>query len=121
VLVTPNDFLVPTAQPYGKYAAELLGTQRYPEVRLVADGPILKPYDVTTWSLPLLMGVEVRKEIMPPPATGSAHRITDADWPRGGIEGDGDVVALRRDENNAFRVVNEVLRQRGAVNVAASV
>ena len=120
VLVTPTDFLVPTAQPYGKYAAELLGVQRYPEVRLVADGPILTPYDLTTWSLPLLMGVDVRKEILPASGSSSARRITDADWPRGGVVGNGSVVALRRDANNAFRVVNDVLKQRGSVSVASA-
>jgi hypothetical protein len=120
VLVTPTDFLVPTAQPYGKYAAELLERQRYPEVRLVADGPILKPYDVTTWSLPLLMGVDVRREILPSAAANGAHRIADTDWPRGGIDGRGSVVALTRDANNAFRVVNEVLRKGGSVRVAPS-
>ena len=120
VLVSATDFLVPTAQPYGKYAAELLGTQRYPEVRLVPDGPILEPYDVTTWSLPMLMGVEVHKEIVPASEAGAAHQITDADWPRGGIEGTGTVLALRRDENNAYRVVNDVLRNRGSVSVATS-
>jgi hypothetical protein len=120
VLVTPTDFLVPTAQPYGKYAAELLGVQRYPEVRLVTDGPILTPYDVTTWSLPLLMGVDVRKENVPASESSSARRITDADWPRGGMVGNGRVIALRRDANNAFRVVNDVLRQGGSVSVASA-
>jgi hypothetical protein len=120
VLVTPTDFLVPTAQPYGKYAAELLGIQRYPEVRLVDDGPILTPYDVTTWSLPLLMGVDVHKEIVPAPERSSARRITDADWPQGGMVGNGGVIALRRNANNAFRVVNDVLRQRGSVGVASA-
>ena len=118
VLVTPTDFLVPTAQPYGKYAAELLGIQHYPEVRMVADGPILRPYDVTTWSLPLLMGVDVRKEIVPSSESSSARPIADGDWPHGGIEGSGNVVALRRDANNAFRVLNDVLLQHGSMRVA---
>ncbi len=120
VLVTPTDFLVPTAQPYGKYAGELLGIQHYPEVRLAADGPILRPYDVTTWSLPLLMGVDVRKETVPASESSAARPITDTDWPRGGIAGTGSVVALRRDANNAFRVVNDLLKRRGGVSVAAT-
>jgi hypothetical protein len=97
-----------------------LGIQRYPEVRTVADGPILRPYDVTTWSLPLLMGVDVRKEMVPASESSSARRITDDDWPRGGVEGSGSVVALRRDANNAFRVLNDVMKQHGSVSVATS-
>ncbi len=43
--------VVRRAQPYGNYAKDLLELQQYP------DG--LPPYDVTGWTLPLLMGVTV--------------------------------------------------------------
>jgi hypothetical protein len=54
-------FLIPLAQPYGKFVREMLDVQRYPEVKPAAGSGILEPYDVTTWSLPLMMGVEVAK------------------------------------------------------------
>ena len=118
VLVTPSEFLVPTAQPYGKFVAELLGTQRYPEVRTQAGGPILRPYDNTTWSLPLLMGVEVTKGIVPAAEISAARPIADSDWPRGKVDGEGPVYALGRNTNNAFRLVNAILRDGGRVSVA---
>ncbi len=118
VLVTPAEFLVPTAQPYGKFVAELLGTQRYPEVRTSPGGPILRPYDVTTWSLPLLMGVRVTKGSVPAPEAAAAKPITDSDWPSGSLRGEGVAYALGRNTNNAFRLVNAVLASGGRVNVA---
>ena len=120
VLVTPTEFLVPTAQPYGKYVAELLGRQRYPEVRTEPGGPILRPYDVTTWSLPLLMGVEVTKGIVPASQTAAARPLVDSDWPQGKVEGAGEVYALRRNTNNAYSVVNAILEKGGRVGVAKS-
>src|SRR5262249_5717996 len=51
-----RSFLIPTAQPYGRFADEMLGVQRYPEVRPSANSGILEPYDVAAWSLPLMMG-----------------------------------------------------------------
>jgi hypothetical protein len=118
VLVTPSEFLVPTAQPYGKFAAELLGTQRYPEVRTTPGGPILRPYDVTTWSLPLLMGVDVAKGLVPDSARAGARSLTESDWPRGGLAGDGTAFALARTSNDAFRLVNDILASGGRVSVA---
>jgi hypothetical protein len=41
--------IVPRSQPYGAYAKDLLEVQRYP------DG--LAPYDVSGWTLPMLLGV----------------------------------------------------------------
>jgi len=118
VLATPTDFLVPTAQPYGKFVGELLGTQRYPEVRTSAGGPILRPYDVTTWSLPLLMGVLVTKEVVPAQALAAAKPLADSDWPAGSLMGKGPAYALRRDGNSAFRLVNAVLAGGGRVSIA---
>ncbi len=51
--------VLPAAQPYRPFLLTMLRPQRYPEVRASRQGPILPPYDVTSWSLPLSMGVTV--------------------------------------------------------------
>jgi hypothetical protein len=56
-----GDVHVPLAQPYGRFVAEMLTTQRYPEIKLVAGREIVRPYDVSAWSLPLMMGVSVER------------------------------------------------------------
>ena len=47
------------AQPFGRWVKDLLEPQSYPEIRWPsADAPVDRPYDVTAWSLGMLMGVE---------------------------------------------------------------
>ncbi len=113
-----KDFLIPTAQPYGLFANELLGTQRYPQVRVAQGGQPLPPYDVTAWSLPLLMGVDAAKISLAPAQAAAVRPITDADWPQGRLAGDGLVFALSHQSNFAIRLVNDVLKEKGVVAVA---
>jgi hypothetical protein len=60
-----GDAYVPLAQPYGRFVAELLTPQRYPETRLVPGKDIVRPYDVSSWTLPLMMGVDVERTTLP--------------------------------------------------------
>ncbi len=55
----PYSLVFLAAQPYRSFLIEMMERQRYPEVR---QGPetkeIFRPYDVTAWTLPLMMGVD---------------------------------------------------------------
>jgi hypothetical protein len=61
----------------------MLEIQRYPEVKPAEGSGILEPYDVTTWSLPLMMGVKVDKVTLTPKEQEAylktGVRISDAD------------------------------------------
>ncbi|MEO6119632.1 MAG: M14 family metallopeptidase [Terriglobales bacterium] len=107
-------YLVPVSQPYGKFADEMLGIQRYPEVRMQTGGGILAPYDVAAWSLPLLMGVEVQKvsvDVVTPP-------LKVAVWPKGGLDKAGAPYYLLSPASNAASpLVNDVLKSNGKVHV----
>lgn len=111
-----KDFLVPTAQPYGKFAGELLGTQRYPQVRVAPGQPPLRPYDITAWSLPLLMGVKIDKVTLA--NTAGMRPLGENDWPKGEVAGSGQVYALTHDQNDSIRLVNAVLHNKGSVSLA---
>jgi hypothetical protein len=52
-----GDFVVPLAQPYRPFVKEMLETQEYPERHYTPEGELIRPYDITSWSLPLHMGV----------------------------------------------------------------
>jgi hypothetical protein len=51
--------VVPAAQPYRAFLLTMLRNQRFPEILPYPGGPVIRPYDATSWSLPLAMGVEV--------------------------------------------------------------
>ncbi len=97
---------VPLAQPYGRFVTEMLSTQRYPEVKLTAGNEIVRPYDVSAWSLPLMMGVTVERTTLPEglvPWKPSAERPPV----------DGAAFAFALGGSEGAKVVNAGLRSAG--------
>jgi hypothetical protein len=50
-------FVIPMAQVFARYARDILEKQTYPEVRRAPNAPAEPPYDVSAWSLGMLLGV----------------------------------------------------------------
>jgi hypothetical protein len=50
-------FVIPMAQVFSRYAKDMLESQAYPEVRRGPSAPPEPPYDVTAWSLGMMLGV----------------------------------------------------------------
>ena len=53
-----GDVVVPLAQPFRSFIKEVMEVQEYPVRHYTPDGDIIKPYDITSWSLPLHRGVK---------------------------------------------------------------
>lgn len=53
-----GDIVVPLAQPFRAFIKEVLEAQEFPLRHYTPNGEIIKPYDITTWSLPLHRGVK---------------------------------------------------------------
>jgi hypothetical protein len=53
----PGAFVVPLSQPFRAFIKEVMEVQEYPVRHYTIDSEIIKPYDITTWSLPLHKGV----------------------------------------------------------------
>src|SRR6185503_11366846 len=51
-------FVIPMTQVFARYAKDMLERQTYPEVRRGPNAPPEPPYDVTAWSLGMLLGVD---------------------------------------------------------------
>jgi hypothetical protein len=53
-----GDVVIPLAQPYRAFIKEVLETQKFPARHYTPGGELIRPYDITSWSLPLHRGVE---------------------------------------------------------------
>lgn len=54
-----GDVIIPLAQPFRAFIKEMLESQVFPERHYTPGGELIKPYDITSWSLPLHKGVKV--------------------------------------------------------------
>jgi len=97
------------AQPFRSYVVDLFEPQKYPDLRVSPGGPPKRPYDITGWTLPMQMGVELKRIEKPLeaqldpvdlPATPSVAA------PAAGAE----AYALGHRDNNFARAVNRLLR-----------
>ena len=81
-------YVLPLAQPFGRWIKDILEAQEYPDARWPsADADFDRPYDVTAWSLGMLMGVETIRVERPFDARLTA--LTDTvERPQGGVRGD---------------------------------
>ena len=52
-----GDLVVPLAQAYRPFIKEVMEHQRYPVRHYTPGGDVIRPYDITSWSLPLHLGV----------------------------------------------------------------
>jgi hypothetical protein len=52
-----GDIVVPLAQPFRAFIKEVMEAQTFPERHYTPGGEIIKPYDITSWSLPLHKGL----------------------------------------------------------------
>ncbi len=53
-----GDIVIPLAQPYRAFIKEVMENQKFPERHYTPGGEMIRPYDITSWSLPLHKGVK---------------------------------------------------------------
>jgi hypothetical protein len=71
-------FVIPMSQVFARYAKDMLERQTYPEVRRSPTSPPEPPYDVTAWSLGMLLDVDhvMVHKALPPEIT--LHKLDAA-------------------------------------------
>jgi hypothetical protein len=52
-LYKKGDVVIPLAHPFRAFIKEVMETQVFPERHYTPGGELIKPYDITSWSLPL--------------------------------------------------------------------
>ena len=102
------------------FVDEMLGIQRYPEVRPAANSGILEPYDVAAWSLPLMMGVRAERTRVSAQEQQSAPIIKSVTWPSGGLGGSGSYYSVSDTQNNVAALINAMHKAGGSVYISKS-
>ena len=100
--------VIPAAQPYRAFLLTMLRPQRYPEVIPYPGGPIFPPYDTTSWSLPIAMGVDLVETDVSLPST--LRQVEVPAWPDVTLsEGPGGYL-IPHSADSAFKALNRLLR-----------
>jgi Zinc carboxypeptidase len=104
-----GDLVVPLAQPYRPFIKEVMEHQRYPVRHYTPDGDIIRPYDITSWSLPLHLGVTAIEVNTRSESLENALESYEADAPVDPSIDSVWGVALDPRDNASYRVVFEAL------------
>jgi hypothetical protein len=116
-----GSWVIPMDQPFSALAKELFERQRYPDALENGTSKAIDlPYDVTGWTLPLQMGVDVDAVTDPLQQDQRAllTRIDKVDLPDASIDGTGTVFALSHKTNTSFQLVNAALKAGATVSLA---
>jgi hypothetical protein len=57
-VISSGDFVFPLAQPFRSFIKEVMEKQKFPERHYTPGGEMIRPYDITSWSLPLHRGID---------------------------------------------------------------
>ena len=109
-------------QPFAPLVKELFEPQQYPELRESPNGPPLRPYDVTGWTLPMQMGVSASPVLEPlrPELRSALRRIEAFVPPPGRVDGTGTAYVLSHRPNAAFRAVQQLFAAGAQVSFSTS-
>jgi hypothetical protein len=103
-------FVIPMAQVFARYAKDMLETQTYPEVRRAPNAPPEAPYDVTAWSLGMLLGVDTTFAKNPLPDSLKLTRITGPPRIDGEVTGSGARFTFDYKGPDTARAINRLLK-----------
>jgi hypothetical protein len=112
-------FVIPMTQVFARYAKDMLEQQTYPEVRRGPNAPPEPPYDVTAWSLGMLLGVDTVfvKSALPP------LKLTKLEFPlargaapaSGGVAGSGTRFTFDYQGPDTAIAINRLLKDNARV------
>lgn len=117
-----GSFVVLMDQPFSPLVKELFEPQQYPELRESPNGPPLRPYDVTGWTLPMQMGVRVAPVLQPVSSgeRGVLTRLPAFTPPPGRVEGGGTAYVLSHRPNASFKAMNALFAAGAQIAFASS-
>ncbi len=109
--VSQGDFIIPLAQPYRAFIKEVMESQDFPVRRYTPGGEMIRPYDITSWSLPLHRGLKSH-EINVPYGNEDiqySHINADALHVSRGLPGDVTHLLFPATENHSYKAAFSTL------------
>jgi len=100
-----GDVVIPMAQPFRPFIKEVMETQEFPERHYTPGGELIKPYDITSWSLPLHRHVASHEiEVRSKELEGNLSMV-EGDYDLKGEELSATSMVLPVNSNESFRAV----------------
>jgi len=107
-------YVIPTTQVFARYAKDLLEKQTYPEARRDTNSNLELPYDVTAWSLGMLLGVDVDFITTPLPTLRMTH-VNSVSRPAGRVSGSGPHFVFQYTGPDTAIAINRLLKDGARV------
>ncbi|NQU85524.1 MAG: hypothetical protein HQ541_07165 [Mariniphaga sp.] len=105
-VVKKGDYVVPLAQPFRSFVKEVLEKQKFPERHYMPGGELIKPYDITSWSLPLHRGLKSDEINTPQPELAeSIEKVEFPLVPEMGSHGELKALIFPVRRNESFKAV----------------
>ncbi|MDE3154332.1 MAG: hypothetical protein KGN76_04480 [Acidobacteriota bacterium] len=110
-------FVIPMHQVFARYAKDMIEPQTYPEVRLTPDSPPIPPYDVTAWSLGMLLGVQTTFVKQALPADAKLTKLDGVPALAGRVAGTGSRFVFPYDGADTAAAINQLLKDGARVSL----
>jgi hypothetical protein len=103
-------FVIPMTQVFARYARDMIEKQTYPEVRRGPNAAPEPPYDVTAWSLGMLLGVDTVFVKDPLPADLKMTKIDGLPKLPGSVTGSGATFGFDYNGPDTAIAINRLLK-----------
>lgn len=104
--------VVPLNQPFRAFVKEVMEKQEFPVRHYSKDGSMIEPYDITSWSLPLHMGLksyEINDKVAD--LKNKLQAITEKIVVEGALASDAEYVIFPVAQNKSFAVAFELMSE----------
>jgi hypothetical protein len=103
--------VIPMTQVFARYAKDMLEKQTYPEVRRTPTSPPEPPYDVTAWSLGMLMGAKTVFVKKPLAGSVALQKVETFLVPKGEVTGNGTAYTFDYKGPDSAIAINRLLKE----------
>lgn len=105
-IIEKGDYIVPLAQAYRPFIKEVMEKQEYPVRHYSKGGEVMRPYDITSWSLPLHMGVYSYKiDELVPALENALDKVSFPFQTDSGLSAETKTLVFRAKNNESYKAI----------------